>query len=264
MTIVDGKGPHDSVLPGDPPPFRVEQGGGSSPYFLTCDHASRQLPRRLGTLGLGEEDLARHIAWDIGAAGVARHLARRLDAVAVLQGYSRLVIDANRPPGAPDSIVTRSDGTVIPGNQGLTPDEGERRVREIFRPYHDRITGELDRRALAGRPTVLVTLHSFTPTMGGRSRRWQVGVLHNRDARLARLLLALLAEDGDLVVGDNEPYAASDQTDYTLVVHGERRALPCVELELRQDLVADEAAQAAWAERLAQLLLRAHAAMFPR
>src|SRR4051794_29022896 len=153
----------------EPAAFLVECAAGTSPFLLTCDHASRRFPKRLGTLGLSEADQARHIAWDLGIAGVARRLSAALDACAVLQGYSRLVIDANRPPGAADSILGRSDGTVIPGNQELSAEEIDRRVREIFHPYHDRIRHQLDARAAAGRRTTLVALHSFTPSMGGRA-----------------------------------------------------------------------------------------------
>jgi predicted N-formylglutamate amidohydrolase len=254
----------DATLGGDPAAFRVERPAGASPFLITCDHASRRLPRRLGKLGLSEEDLGRHIALDIGIGGVARQLSEQLDAFLILQSYSRLVIDANRPPGAADSIVGWSDDTPIPGNQGLSAAEVEKRARETFYPYHDRIRRELDERAKAGRTTVLVALHSFTSSLGGRPRRWHVGVLYHRDARLGHLLLELLRHEPGLVVGDNEPYAATDETDYTLVVHGERRGLPHVELELRQDLIADEGGQAAWAARLATLLRRAYEIMFPR
>jgi predicted N-formylglutamate amidohydrolase len=257
---VSASPPRDDV--DDPPPFAVERPDGTSPYLFACDHASRRIPRRLGALGLGDVELGRHIAWDIGIAGVARRLATALDATAVLQGYSRLVIDANRPPGSPQSILAHSDGTLVPGNQDLAPEEADRRAREIFHPYHDRIARELDRRLAAGRPAILVSLHSFTPALGGQARPWHAGVLHNRDARVAHRLLALLREDPALVVGDNQPYAASEETDYTIVVHGERRGLPHVELELRQDLITDEAGQAAWAARLAAVL-GAHQDMFP-
>jgi predicted N-formylglutamate amidohydrolase len=257
--------PSEKTTPGDEPSaFRVERPSGSSPFFFTCDHASRRLPRRLGTLGLSEDDLGRHIAWDIGIAEVAHRLAERLDAFLIRQQYSRLAIDANRPPGAPDSIVERSDGTVIPGNQGLPEGEAERRAQEIFHPYHDRIRRELDRRAQAGRITVLVSLHSFTPAMGGRARAWHAGVLHLRDKRMAHRLLDLLRAEPDLVVGDNQPYSASDETDYTMVTHGERRGLPHVELEIRQDLIAGEAGQTTWAVRLATVLEQAYLDLFPR
>jgi predicted N-formylglutamate amidohydrolase len=256
---------NDSTPPlagADPPAFVVERPSGTSPYLFTCDHASRRLPRRLGMLGLDEAELGRHIAWDIGIAGVAGRLAAALDATAILQSYSRLAIDANRPPGSPQSILPHSDGTLIPGNQDLPPGEADRRAREIFHPYHDRITRALDERLAAGRPAVLVSLHSFTPALGGQARPWHAGVLHNRDARVAHRLLALLRADPTLVVGDNQPYAASEETDYTIVVHGERRGLPHVELELRQDLITDEAGQAAWSARLA-LALRRLQGMFP-
>jgi predicted N-formylglutamate amidohydrolase len=263
MRNFDDEASEKPMFGSDRAAFSVERPSGTSPYLITCDHASRQVPSRLGTLGLSEEDLARHIAWDIGIAGVGRQLAAGLDACVILQSYSRLVIDVNRPPGAPDSIVSRCDGTTIPGNQDLSSLEVARRTREIFAPYHDRIRHEIDDRLRAGRATVLVSLHSFTPTLGGRSRPWHVGVLYQRHVELSHLLLALLRDQPDLVVGDNEPYAASDETDYTIVVHGERRGLPHVELELRQDLIADAAGQGAWAARLVTLLRRAYAIMFP-
>jgi predicted N-formylglutamate amidohydrolase len=242
----------------EPPAVVVENAGGRSPFFLTCDHAGRWLPRRLGMLGLPDAELERHIAWDIGAAGVARRMAATLDAILVLQPYSRLVIDCNRAPGVATSIVTISELTPIPGNQDLSEAETAARVEAIFRPYHDQITAELDRREREGRPTFLISVHSFTPVFKGESRRMQVAVLYNRDARFARLVHQLLLAEGDLVVGDNDPYAVSDETDYTIPVHGELRGLPHVELEIRQDLIADEAGQHAWANRLVRLLRAAH------
>jgi predicted N-formylglutamate amidohydrolase len=247
---------------GDPPAFQVVRPWATSPFFITCDHASARLPWRLGTLGLDEEQLGRHIAWDLGAAATARLLAEELDAYLIMQSYSRLAIDANRPPGAPDSIVAISDGTVIPGNQDLPAGEAERRAREIFHPYHDRIAGELDARS--GRPTALISLHSFTPSLGGLARPWHAGVLHLRDARLARLLLDGLRLEAGLVIGENQPYAASEDTDHTIVTHAERRGLPYAELEIRQDLIATVEGQRAWAGRLASLLRQVEAVMFPR
>jgi predicted N-formylglutamate amidohydrolase len=241
----------------DPPPFRIERADGASPFFLVCDHAGRALPRKLGDLGVSQDDLLRHIAWDVGIAEVGRRLAAALDAFLITQTYSRLVIDANRPPDSPQSIVTISEGTRVPGNEGLSPEAAAQRADEIFRPYHDRIREELDARATRGRSTILVALHSFTPVFLSRSRAWHAGVLHNRDKRLAHVLLALLRAEPGLVVGDNEPYAASEQTDYALVEHGERRGLPCVEIEIRQDLIEHAAGQDEWAERLARLLERA-------
>jgi predicted N-formylglutamate amidohydrolase len=227
--------------------------GGRSPFLLIADHAGRAVPSALGRLGLPQSELDRHIGWDIGIAGTTARLSERLDACAILQAYSRLVIDCNRPLDSPGSIVERSDGTPVPGNLDLDAHQRAQRIAEIFEPYHARIAAELDRRASAGRPVVLVAMHSFTPSMAGNDRPWHAGVLYQRDARFAHALLEALRDEGDLVVGDNEPYRVSDATDYAIPVHAERRGLPHVELEIRQDLIADEAGQQAWAQRLARL-----------
>jgi predicted N-formylglutamate amidohydrolase len=239
---------------GDPAPVRVLRPSGASEFFLTADHAGRAIPRRLGTLGLPGSELDRHIAWDIGIAGVTEHLAEALDATAVLQAYSRLVIDCNRRPEWASSIPEISELTPIPGNQGIAPAEREARRREIFLPYHQRIADLLDHRRAAGHRTVLVAMHSFTPVFKGERRSVEVGVLYNRDPRLAHIMLDLLRAEGDLAVGDNAPYAITDASDYTVPTHGEARALPHVEIEIRQDLIGDEAGQAAWASHLACLL----------
>jgi predicted N-formylglutamate amidohydrolase len=238
------------------PPLEVQRGDGDgpSPFFIICDHAGKLIPRALGGLGLSASELERHIAWDIGAGGVARRLGASLGAHTVWQRYSRLVIDCNRPLDAPDSIARRSEQTVIPGNQDVAPAAAEARAREIFHPYHDEIRTALDRRRDEGRLTVLIAMHSFTPVFLEVPRPWHVGVLYNRDSRVARPLLQALRDEGDLVVGDNQPYAVGDLTDYSVVTHGERRGLPHVELEIRQDLIADERGQEAWAQRLARLL----------
>lgn len=242
----------------EPAAFAIAHEEGRSPFLLTCDHADRRIPRRLDTLGLSPSELERHIAWDIGAAGLARHLADALDAFVILQTYSRLIIDCNRAPGSPGSIAELSEFTEVPGNKGLAKAEAAARARAIFRPYHRRIAAELDARATAMRPTVLVAVHSFTPVFRCVARPWHVGVLYNRDRRFGGILLDLLRADPELCVGDNEPYAISDDTDYTIPVHGERRGIPHAEIEVRQDLIADEAGQAEWAERLAGLLDRAY------
>jgi predicted N-formylglutamate amidohydrolase len=238
----------------EPAAFEVLNRGGSSPFFLVCDHAGRQVPRALGSLGLDERDLERHIAWDIGAAGLARSLARLLDAFLILQNYSRLVIDCNRPRTSPDSIVRKSEDTLIPGNQSVSEAEAELRAAQIFEPYHARIRAELDGRTAAGQASVPIFVHSFTPVFRGVARPWHAAVLYNEDARLARPLLSALRREPELTIGENEPYAASVLTDYGLVEHAERRGFPYVELEIRQDLLADESGQKAWAERLARLL----------
>jgi len=240
----------------EPHPVDCRRLDGASEFFLTCDHAGRRLPRSLGTLGLGDADLGRHIAWDIGAAAVAEGMSERLGAALVLQRYSRLAIDCNRPPSAPTSIATVSEDTEIPGNRELTPHHAHARMREIFDPYHDRIDAEFELRRRAMRPTVLVSVHSFTPVFHGERRPWHLGLLYNRDPAFAGCLSDELEGSG-LTVGHNEPYAVSDVTDYTIPVHGERRGIPHVMIEIRQDLVERQEGQEEWAERLSGLLVRA-------
>jgi len=236
----------------DPHPFTVLPARGPSPFVLVSDHSGRAVPRGLGDLGVGAADWERHIAWDIGIAGVGQALHERLGSVLIEQVYSRLVIDCNRAPGHPTSVVARSDGTEVPVNVAALQECRDRRALEILRPYHDRIAKELEARGDA--PTALIALHSFTPEMDGFRRPWEIGLLYNRDSRLTRIMLDLLGAEGDLCVGDNEPYVLTDTSDYTVPFHAEGRGLPYLEVEIRQDLIADRAGQAAWAERLGRLL----------
>ena len=248
---------HATLLAADEPPaYRIERGDGASPFLLICDHASRRIPRFLRDLGVGDADLGRHIAWDIGAAAVASALANALDAFLIAQNYSRLVIDCNRPLDAPGSIVARSEATEIPGNAGLDDAARTMRAREIFIPYHDRIRTELDRRAAQGRQTILISVHSFTPVYHGVARPWHVGTLYGRDARLARQLLALVRAEGQWNIGDNEPYAVTATTDYAIPVHAEQRGIAHVGIEMRQDLIESADGQREWANRLAGWLAR--------
>jgi predicted N-formylglutamate amidohydrolase len=236
------------------PPVLEENPAGRSPFLLTCDHYGRLIPLILGDLGLPASELTRHIAWDIGIAGVATALSNHLGAHLIAQRYSRLVIDCNRPPEAPSSIPRTSEATIIPGNEGLAREAAQARRRSIFDPYHRRIREVIDRRLHDGIPTVLVSLHSFTPTYAGIARPWHVGTLYHRDVRLPPLVLKLLRAEPDLVVGDNEPYAVSDETDYTIPVHGEARGLMNTGIEIRQDLIGDSAGEREWADRLARIL----------
>lgn len=238
----------------EPDPVRIVRPDGASDFLLAADHAGRLIPRTLGTLGLGEAERGRHIAWDIGIAAVTEELAALLDATAVLQAYSRLVIDCNRAPGHPTSIPAISEATAIPGNEGLSDDDRMARRQAIFEPYHTALSGLIDRRVAAGRRTVLVAMHSFTPVFKGVSRAVEVGVLYHHETRLSRIMLDLLRAEGDLAVGANEPYAITDTSDYTVPVHGEGRGLDHVEIEIRQDLIAARARQSAWANRMARLL----------
>lgn len=238
----------------DAAPAIVTNSGAGSPFLLLGDHAGRDIPSRLGDLGLSHRDLDRHIAWDIGVAGLGRKLAERLDATFIAQRYSRLVIDCNRDPSRADSIPATSDGSAIPGNRDLTAAERAARVAQVFTPYHARIAAELDARAEEGLATTVIALHSFTPAMRGFARPWRFGVLHlgasaYSDAVLARLRLEPDAGE----VGDNQPYRMDD-VDYTVPHHAIRRGLDYLELEVRQDLLADAAGREAEAERLARLL----------
>ena len=258
---IDATAPRTRLLAADePPPFAIDNAAGTSPFFFTCDHAGRRIPRALGDLGVTAEERERHIAWDIGAAGVMAHLAARLDAFAIAQTYSRLVVDCNRPLESPTLIPLRSERTDIPGNADLSAAQRQQRLDEIFAPYHARIAAELDARRAAGRPTILVTVHSFTPVYLGVARPWHCGMLYHRDARLAHALLRLIRAEGEWVVGDNEPYSVSDTSDYAIPVYGEGRGLAHVELEIRQDLIADAAGQVQWAERVAVWLQKASSA----
>ncbi len=242
------------LAPDEPSPVRVLRPDGRSDLFLTADHAGRMIPRRLRSLGLPPHELERHIAWDIGIAGVTERLSALLDATAVLQTYSRLVIDCNRNPDWPTAMPKISESTPIPANVRLGPADRAARVSEVFRPYHARIEALLDGRTKAGQRTLFIAMHSFTPVFKTERRDMQVGVLYDRDPRLPSILLELLRDEGDLIVGDNAPYAVSGTSDYGIPVYGEARRLPHVEIEIRQDLIADEAGQAAWAERFARLL----------
>ncbi len=244
------------LAPDEPPPYRVSEAAGDSPFVITCDHAGRLLPRALGDLGLPPAELERHIAWDIGAAGVAEKLGRALGAFVICQTYSRLAIDCNRPLDSQSSIAKVSEATTIPGNQNVDAHEIERRAQAIFHPYHRRIEQELERRANAKLRTVYLAIHSFTPCYLGKARPWQLGVLYGKDGRFARAFLELARQEPGLVVGDNEPYFVSELSDYGVVQHAERRGHPYVEIEIRQDLIADEPSQSRWAELLARLVVR--------
>ncbi|MBN8978863.1 MAG: N-formylglutamate amidohydrolase [Rhizobiales bacterium] len=238
----------------EPAPIIVRNADGASPFFLTCDHYGRMIPRALGDLGIDEKERARHIAWDIGIAGVAEAVSDALGAHLIAQRYSRLVIDCNRPLSAASSIPPISEATTIPGNQGLAQQAAFERQQSIFAPYHRAITEALDQRLQAQRPTILVSLHSFTPVYAGVARPWHIGTLYNRDRRLPQLMLRELRSEPALVVGDNQPYAVSDTTDYTIPVHGEQRGLINTGIEIRQDLVTDESGQREWAARLVRIL----------
>ena len=228
--------------------------GAGSPFLLLGDHAGRFIPPRLTNLGLPAAELDRHIAWDIGVAAYGERLAALLGATFIRQRVSRLVIDCNRDPARADAFPAVSDGAIIPGNQDLHPAERLARIADIAAPYHAAIAAELDRRAALGRPTTLVSLHSFTPAMEGFARPWRFGVLHAEDSPYSRAVLARLrAEFGEALVGDNQPYRM-DEVDFTIPHHAGGRGLDYLELEVRQDLIEEPAGQAEVAAIVARLL----------
>ena len=237
--------------PGDPPPFETLNERGTSRALVVCDHASCRVPAALGTLGVGEVERTEHIGWDLGAGAVARRLSSLLDAPAVLAGYSRLVVDCNRPAAAPDRIPPVSDTVPVPGNAGLEPAEVEARIAEIFTPYHDAIAAALDRMTASGLLPVLVAVHSFTPQLvGGAPRPWEIGICWDKDRRLADPMIEHLRADG-LLVGANEPYDFGVLTDYTVPVHAEARGLPSLLVEIRNSEIRSTKAVETWAQRLA-------------
>lgn len=240
----------------DPQPVGAERLQGRSRFFLIADHAGNAIPQQLGDLGISAQNLNRHIGIDIGIHGVSQRVSALLDAPFVFQRYSRLVIDCNRQPGNPTSIAPVSDGTPIPANKDLSQEMIAQRQNEVFWPYQQAIARQIDSMHMTNGPPVVIAMHSFTPKHGDypAPRPWQIGVLFNRDVRLARSLIALLEREGDLTVGINQPYAVEDHVDYAVPVHCEKRGLIHVELEIRQDLIGTEAGQSAWAERLARLL----------
>ncbi|MFT8244381.1 N-formylglutamate amidohydrolase [Roseomonas sp. BN140053] len=241
----------------EPPAVTVVNEAGASPLVLLCEHASNFIPARYAGLGLPPAELERHIAWDIGAAPLARALSAALDAPLFLSGYSRLLIDCNRPPGAPTSIPTLSEATAIPGNRDLSAEERAWREAAYFAPLRDAVSAHLDARQAAKRRSFVLGVHSFTPVFLGAARPWQAGILYAGALEFARKLIAGLRTQPDLCVGDNEPYRIEPEHDHTVPVHGDGRGLPAVLLEVRQDLIATEAGVREWTDRLVPVLAEA-------
>ncbi len=248
--------------PFDPHPVRVSNPEGRSPFLLVSDHAGRRRPAALGDLGVARRDWDRHVAFDIGIKGVGALLARTLDACLIEQRYSRLVIDCNRPPGHANSIPCVSETARVPANADLDSESRGARENDILHPYQTAIGATIERRADAGRSTILVALHSFTSVYDGVRRPWHAAILHADgdpaiDDGFARAVLAHLAAEPDLVVGDNEPYRLTAASDYTIPRHAWDARLDHVELEIRQDLIAKAPGQAEWAARMARTLTAA-------
>lgn len=252
------------------PAYEIANPTGDPAVIILCDHASNRVPPQVagGDLGLAPADMARHIAYDVGARGLTLELARLMNAPAVLSTFSRLVIDPNRGEDDPTLVMRLYDGSVIPANRRVEDAEVIARLDAFHRPYHAAIRATITtaqaKMADAGTPTprpALISIHSYTPQLRGRPPRpWHAGVLWDRDARLARPMIDLLRAEPDLVVGDNEPYAGHLAGD-TMWTHGTRRGLPHALLELRNDLIATEAQQKAWAARLAPIMAASLARM---
>lgn len=247
--------PHKPEQADWPEPVEILNEAGSSAIVLLCEHASNHIPAEYARLRLPDEELGRHIAWDIGAAAVTRRLSSLLDAPALLGAYSRLLIDLNRPLDAPDSIPVRSETTDVPGNAQLTVTERERRAEAIFSAFHDPGARLLDQRQSARRPASLVSIHSFTPNFIGVSRPWHAGVLFDRANRFAETVLDQMRGPG-LLIGINEPYKTDRLGDYAILVHGDDRDIPAIMIEMRNDLIGDAVGIESWAERVGRAISR--------
>jgi predicted N-formylglutamate amidohydrolase len=234
------------------PPVIVVNEAGTSAFVLLCEHASRLLPRGYGRLGLAQADFDRHIAWDLGAAEVATRLACLLDAPLFIAGYSRLLIDLNRPPGSPTSIPDVSEATMIPGNSGIDMIERQRRRELWFDPYHKAVAAHLNARH--GRATAVVGIHSFTPVFEGVSRPWHAGVLFRKAEAFGEALAAAIEVQSGASVGRNKPYRVSLDTDYTVPIHGDARGFASALIEVRQDLISDVFGIERWSYKLAAAL----------
>lgn len=234
-------------------PVALENSFARGDVVIICEHASRQLPRTLGTLGLSEEALASHIAWDPGALAVSRLIAARLDATLVFQRFSRLVYDCNRPPESPAAMPEKSEVFEVPGNAGLDQAARDARTEALYLPFREKLSGLMKARIAEGRAPVIVTMHSFTPVYFGKPRAVEIGILHDADTRLADVMLAAGA-GGPYDIRRNEPYGPQDGVTHTLKEHGLANGLANVMIEVRNDLIKDEAGQRVVADYLAGLL----------
>lgn len=241
----------------EPPPYGVINPDGTSPLVLLCEHALPRIPRSLSHLGVPRSERLRHIGWDIGALALARHLSDRLDAPLFHTGYSRLVVDCNRPLDNPSLMPEIAETTSVPGNHGLVPADRAARIDTLFRPFHAAVARRLDLRAERGETTFVIGVHSYTPVFNGMARPWHAGILYAGATGFAQRLLKAMTEP-DLTLGDNQPYRI-DADDYTVPVHGDARGLPSVLIEVRHDLIATHVGVREWGDRLTRSLTQAMA-----
>lgn len=231
-----------------------ENADGRGRFVILCDHASNLIPAFFAGLGLSEQQKASHIAWDPGALAVARRLSQNLDAPLLWPDMSRLIIDCNRAHDAPDLIPETGEGLPVPGNAGLSPNARKLRIEQFHQPYHQAIDDLLDLRAERGQTSALVAVHSFTPVFFGKTRPWPVGIIFDKDSRLADQVIRGLRSDPGLSVGVNEPYSPADGVYFTLSTHGDKRGLESVMIEIRNDEITVEEQCLQWAERLGEIL----------
>lgn len=243
------------IGPEDPPPFSIHNAEGDADVLVVCDHASRAIPAEMQQLGLDDWVLDQHVAWDIGSADVGKHLATALGAPAILCGYSRLLVDPNRQLYDSTAFVEVSDGIAIPGNLDLCDEDRDKRAKSFFEPYHEAIATKLTELSDRGVSPALISVHSCTPVFNEVIRPWHVGVLWDKDPRIAKPLLAGLAAADGVCVGDNEPYSGAHPHDFTIDHHAESRGLPHVGMEVRQDLIDTPSGARKWAEVIAQALI---------
>ena len=253
--IDSGAATYPLIGPKDPPPFSTINEGGAAKVLLVGDHVSRAIPEAMGNLGLEDEVLDQHMAYDIGTRKLIHHLSEHLDAPAVLAGYSRLVVDLNRSLEDPSVFAEESDGIRIPGNQGLTREEKMLRVKSFYTPYRRAIDTMLHQLRRGDEVPALIALHSFTPELGGVKRPWDIGLLWDVDPRIPLpLLKQLRAHPDNLHVGDNQPYSGRHPADYTIDHHAEATGLPHISIEVRQDLIDTEEGAERWASILDEAL----------
>ncbi|MEJ2603892.1 MAG: N-formylglutamate amidohydrolase [Gammaproteobacteria bacterium] len=254
LQATNESGQRPLLAPDEPPAYDIVRGRSDPPVLVVCDHASRRIPRSLRDLGMDQKGLSTHLACDIGAGELTRRVTAELETNAVLAGYSRLVVDCNRHLEDPTAFLTRGDGHIIPGNEGLADEEKTRRADTLYWPYHRAIEQELRRLTVGDRVPALVSIHSFTPVLDGRGRHWDVGILWDTDPRLPRPILDGLRRIPGLVIGDNEPYSGRAPTDFTVDYHAERAGLPHAAFEIRQDHLTTEEGLALWTDRLVRIL----------
>ena len=239
------------IGPGDPPPFMTYNDNGSARVLLVADHASPFFPAGMNQLGLADWVLERHVAWDIGSDTLTRFLADRLDAPAVLAGFSRLIVDPNRKLGDPSAFSELSDGIAIPGNIGLDETQKALRVQSFFKPYHDAIANKLDAFSQRNIVPAMISIHTCTPVFDRIVRPWHIGILWDKDPRIPQLLIDHFDRMDEICIGDNEPYSGRHPNDFTIDHHAEPAGLPHLGIEVRQDLVSDSDGARKWAGILA-------------